>query len=467
MISGCDAQGFALHLSGVLPGRADQQRTAEILHRSSETQREPLCNAAVGREAVRARAAQAERLQTLGRLASGIVHDINNVLQAVAGATTLIEYHSDDAVAIARSRSILADATERGAAITRRLLAFARVDPPRAEPLDPHVLLTNLREILAHTMGGAIEVRLGALDAVPAVLADRAQLETVLVNLAANARDAMPHGGVIILSSVVRETGVREAGMREAGMREAGMREAGPGKDVSQPALTPGVFVGLSVTDTGCGMDAATLDRVTEPFYTTKPVGQGTGLGLSMAQAFAEQAGGTLTIESRLGQGTKVSLWLPQSAERPSGPRVSASVSEAVAATDALPRVLLVDDDALVCEAMQDVLLDAGFQVIAAPSGEAAMVLVEAGEPFDILVTDQSMLDIDGWHLIAAVQDRRPGLPAVLLTGFVEGLTDPFGGDVSRGRVSVMRKPVSAAVLAQRIVALVAGTWANNGADDG
>jgi PAS domain S-box-containing protein len=235
---------------------------------------------------------QGQKLQALGELAGGMAHDFNNVLQAVAGATRMIERAAEDPAVVRRRAGILHAAVDRGSAITGRLLAFARRGEAHREVLAPEPLLAELRDILAATLGARIAVELRAAPGLPPLRADRAQLLTVLLNLATNARDAMPQGGTLTLSA-------------EPVDRAPG--QGGP------PGLAPGAYLRLSVRDTGAGMDAATLARVTEPFFTTKPPGQGTGLGLSLARQFAEQAGGTLEIVSAPGEGTTVTLWLPQS----------------------------------------------------------------------------------------------------------------------------------------------------------
>jgi signal transduction histidine kinase/ActR/RegA family two-component response regulator len=437
-----DASGRALHLSGVVQDVTERKRIADALRQLTDNLERRVRQEVAGREAAQLRAARAERLQALGQLASGIAHDFNNVLQAVAGASSLIEQRPDDADAFARFARILTDATARGASITQRLLAFTRHDNLHAEPVDPVSLLSTMREILAHTLGGSIEVRIEAPQAVPRIMADRGQLQTVLVNLATNARDAMPNGGVLTLA----------AGPRAVNGIPAQI-EAGAVKS----DLANGEYVCLSVIDTGVGMDAPTLARVTEPFFTTKPLGEGTGLGLSMAKSFAEQSGGGLSITSEPGRGTTVTLWLPIPAEMP-----AAVISPVPEPRDLRQgrspntiRVLLVDDDGLVCEAMHDVLADMAFQVVALESGEAAVDLVDAGESFDILVTDLSMPRMDGVSLIHALHERQPNLPAILLTGFSEANVAAAVHTATGGRVAVLRKPVRAADLAARIVAML------------
>ena len=262
------------------------ERTAEL-----RAAYDRLGEEAAEREQAEARLAQAQRMEALGQLAGGIAHDFNNVLQAVIGGLNLIQRRSGDEAVVKRFAHMVIDAAQRGASITGRLLSFARRGTLRAEPIPPLPLLEGLGEMLAHTLGIGIGMQIDVDQNLPWLLADKGQLETVLVNLAVNARDAMPEGGTLLLAA--RSEKVLDAKAHAAG-------------------LTPGGYLRLSVSDTGTGMSVTTLARASEPFFTTKPSGQGTGLGLAMARGFAHQSGGGFVIESTLGQGTTVTLWFPE-----------------------------------------------------------------------------------------------------------------------------------------------------------
>ncbi|WP_270939290.1 sensor histidine kinase, partial [Falsiroseomonas oryzae] len=236
---------------------------------------------------------QAQKVQAVGQLAGGIAHDFNNVLQAVLGGVTLIRRRVADPAAVQRLAGMIEDSAQRGQSITRRLLTFSRREELRAEPLPVVELLEGLREVLGATLGPRIRVQVRAQPGLPPILADRSQLETVLVNLATNARDAMPAGGTLTISADTAEVA-----------------------DGDATGLAAGRYVRLAVSDTGEGMDAETLARAADPFFTTKPLGQGTGLGLTMARSFAQGSGGRLGIESAAGAGTTVSLWLPVAVAR-------------------------------------------------------------------------------------------------------------------------------------------------------
>ena len=392
------------------------------------------------REAAQIRAAHAERVQALGQLAGGIAHDFNNVLQAVAGAAVLIERRPADEMGVRRLARLALEAVERGASITRRLLAFGRRSDLRAEALDAASVLNGLREILVHTLGAAITVEVRPEAGVPPLLADKGQLETALVNLATNARDAMPVGGQLTLSTST-ETVEPDGPPHPAG-------------------LGPGRYVRLTVADTGAGMDAATRERAVEPFFTTKDVGAGTGLGLPMAKGFAEQSGGALTVESSPGAGTTISLWLPVAGSVAipapmTEPPVAAELATGASTRRAL--ILLVDDEDPVRELLAEDLEDAGYRVLATASGAAALALLATAETVDILITDLSMPGMDGLAVIRAAQERLPGLPAVLLTGYAgDGATLAVAGTVS-GTFSLLRKPVSRGELIDRVRTLLAG----------
>jgi len=403
------------------------EREAEALERLAEERARALA-------ASEARLAEAARMETLGRLAGGIAHDINNVLQAVQGGLRLARRRIEDPVAAARYLDLAQDALGRGAAVTGRLLAFARRDTLRAEAVEPAALLDSLAAMLRPALGPEIAIRVEAAGA-PPLLADRGQLEAVIVNLANNARDAMPRGGPILLRA------------------EAAAAPA-PG---APPGLAPGAYLRLSVTDTGEGMSPEVLARVAEPFFTTKPKGQGTGLGLAMAQGFAEQSGGALAIESATGRGTVVSLWLPRAQSRaatPAAPALAPSVARNALAGRV---VLLAEDEAAVRLVLRAELEEAGACVAEAPDAPSALRLVDGGVRPDLLVTDLSMPGGDGLSLLRDIRRRMPGLPAVLVTGHTgDAAPDQLAAAAAGGGFAVLRKPIPPGGLAGRVAELVA-----------
>ncbi|MDO9714562.1 response regulator, partial [Paracraurococcus lichenis] len=314
-----------------------------------------------------------------------------NVLHAASGGVRLAAQRLEHDPARARRLldSALA-AMDHGAMVTRRLLTVAGRAVLFPEPLDIAAMFAEVREGLARG-SGIIEVRIDMPDGVALALADRAQLGAALRGLAENARDAMPQGGSLML---------------------AASAEAVPEGDPHPADLRPGAYLRLDVVDRGAGMDAATLARAPEPFFTTKA--SGTGLGLAAARAFARQSGGALMIASEAGRGTAVSLWLPQAEVR----EVTSSQDQSLMAASPRGRVLLVDDDPLVLRVLRAQLEEAGHAVTAVGSGVAALAALNDDGAVDLLVTDLSMPGMDGRELIRAAQARRPGLPAVLLTGY-------------------------------------------------
>jgi signal transduction histidine kinase/CheY-like chemotaxis protein len=379
---------------------------------------------------------QAQKVQAVGQLAGGIAHDFNNVLQAVTGGIGLIRRRAGDRAAVERLAGMVEEAARRGASVTRRLLAFSRREELRPSALDAGALVGGLREVLSATLGARIRVQVEVEPNLPPVLADQSQLETVLVNLATNARDAMPDGGILTLSAHVYNV-----------------------TDQGGPAcLNAGSYVQLAVADTGEGMSADTLARASEPFFTTKPLGKGTGLGLAMARSFAKGSGGALAITSKPDQGTRVSVWLPVTDQKAGDCRDPAPTDRAPASGwgNRRARVLLVDDEPVVREVLTAELREAGYDVTESGDGEAALDLLEGGADFDILVTDLALPGMDGVALIRAAQGHQPGLRVILITGYAGDAAALAVGATVSGAFALLRKPVTAAQLTDRVAASLA-----------
>jgi PAS domain S-box-containing protein len=446
-----DQNGTVCRLILAVRDDTERQRMEQELVRLNEDLEQRVGIIIAEREAVLERASSAERMQTLGQLAGGIAHDFNNVLQAVSGCAALIERRSDDPATARRLARHISEATVRGAAITRRLLAFARRDELRAESVSIRELFEGLQEILVHTLGGSITVHAVVADEGLAALVDKGQLETVLLNLATNARDAMPSGGTLTFRAAAEtvEHGNATGGASLTFRAAAETVEAGHAS-----GLAAGQYVRLAVVDTGMGMDLATLARATEPFFTTKPVGKGTGLGLSMAKGFAEQSHGALAIASSPGGGTTVTLWLPKTDLCLTPPdETRTGFPQSMGARSA--HVLVVDDDPMVREAIAEAL-DDEYCVATAASGAEALSVLDRDEDIDVLVTDLTMPGMDGLSLIREAQSRCPGLPALLLTGFAGDVAQLAVSGVTSGTFSLLRKPTTAAQLSERIAALLA-----------
>ncbi len=422
-----DGAGQVVRWFGTCTDIADIVAAREVLARDKAELERMATERAQELHEAQTRLAQAQRVEALGQLAGGIAHDVNNVLQTVRSGSGLLLRGAADVDEVRRLASMVHEAAGRGATITQRLLTFSRGGELQAEPVDAAALLNGLRDMLAHTLGAAVEVTVDVPPGLPPLLADPGPLETVLVNLATNARDAMPQGGRLTF----RATLEAPSGL--------------PGDTIPDG---PDTWVLLSVIDTGIGMDEETLARVTEPFFTTKEVGKGTGLGLTMAKEFAERSGGTAAIESAPGQGTTVTIRLPVGEPTPAF--VEPIRPPAAVQASRCGRILLVDDEDLVRETVTEELKEMGHEVWPAASPAEALAHLDAGEVVDLIISDLSMPGMDGMALIREARCRRPGMPAILLTG-----ADP-GEIVGVGEVLLLRKPVVSDHLAQSVASLLA-----------
>ena len=341
---------------------------------------------------------EAQKLETLGQLTGGVAHDFNNLLMVVLGNLSLLRKRlgTEDA-RVVRLLDGATQGAERGAALTKRLLAFARRQELRPEAIDLARLVAGMEELLRRTVGPLCRIVTLIPQGLPQARADVNQLELAILNLAVNARDAMPLGGDLLLSA-----------------RAASSREQG-----APPGLAPGRYLCLAVADSGTGMDAATLARATEPFFTTKGPGKGSGLGLSMVHGLAAQSGGVLHLESTPGRGTTVALWLPAEASATEPVAEAAGPPPPLHASRPLS-ILLVDDDPLVLAGTMAMLEDLGHRVTPAESGAVALRLLAEPGGFDLMITDLAMPGMDGLELARRATQQRPLLPVVLATGFAE-----------------------------------------------
>ncbi|WP_218013776.1 PAS domain S-box protein [Rubellimicrobium rubrum] len=365
---------------------------------------------------------QAQKMEAMGQLTGGVAHDFNNLLTPIIGSLDRLLVRG---LGTDRERRLMAGAlesAERAKTLVQRLLAFARRQPLQATAVDLPRLVQGMADLIGATLGPKIQMRLDVVPDLPPARADANQVEMALLNLAVNARDAMPDGGTLsVAASVESVRGGHRSGVKA------------------------GHYIRLSVADTGTGMDKVTLGRAVEPFFSTKGIGKGTGLGLSMVHGLAAQLGGGLTIRSAVGQGTTVELWLPVSSE----PIAEAVTASAVASRPSTRGcALLVDDEDLVRMSTADMLVDFGFDVIEAGSAEAALQLIEDGAPFDLLVTDHLMPGMTGAQLAREVKVRRPGLPVLIVSGYAE--VDGLAPDLPR-----LVKPFRAAELAERVASIL------------
>ncbi|QJU56937.1 response regulator [Sphingomonas sp. AP4-R1] len=346
---------------------------------------------------------QSEKLQALGTLAGGIAHDFNNLLTAVNGNLELAAARAEDP-RLVRYIDSASEAARRGAGLTKRLLSFSRQGEMTVETADPNAIVLGMRDLILRTT----ELKEVVFDLAPdiwPVHADPEQLELAILNLAINARDAMPGGGQVRIATRNAVVAAGDADLRA------------------------GDYATIALIDSGEGMTAEVAARVFEPFFTTKERGRGTGLGLPMVHAMAVNAGGRVTLETEIGQGTTVTIWLPRSAGELAP---AAGASENPDACRAL-RVLLAEDDAAVRAVSEEYLRALGHEVVSVSGGAAALALF-AAEPFDLVMTDFAMPGLSGAEIAEAIERARPGTPVLIVTGFADTIALP-------PHVGSLRKP--------------------------
>jgi len=381
------------------------------------------------RKALEGQLLQAHKMDAIGKLTGGIAHDFNNLLAAVLGGIGLIERKLQLGEEQKKILGMTRHAAEQGTELVRRLLAFARRQKLQPAAIGLHEMSVRLNDLLAHTLGGLVEIRWEGMDKGWPAFADETQLELALMNLVINARDAMAEGGTVTIAAANRQV-----------------------SDSSTLGLASGDYVCLSVTDTGEGIAPAVLEQVMEPFFTTKPVGKGTGLGLSMVYGFARQSGGAVQIESELGQGTTVTLWLPRAPAGEERPDVVVSNAAQLCPTRPL-RVLLVDDHEGVRAMTEAMLAELGHHVVAVRDGVSVVKRLKAGEKgWDLLITDYAMPTISGSELLRQVRQHAPELPGLIITGYA----DPDSIGNRPADVCVLTKPFTIEQLRDTVTRCVA-----------
>ena len=389
-----DPNDQVARLSGVTHDITERKRSEEALQRLNEELERRIEARTRERETALAQLFEAQKLDTIGHLTGGVAHDFNNLLMAVLGSLELLgkRLPDDD-----RSQRLLENAVkgaQRGAALTQRLLAFARRQELRPEAVDLAQLVRGMDALVERALGAGVRLELDMPAELPPIRVDANQLELSLLNLVVNARDAMPAGGVLTIS-------------------------ASPQTVAEDQRLPAGSYVRICVSDTGSGMDEATLAKASEPFFTTKGPGKGTGLGLSMVHGLAAQSGGGLRLSSALGHGTTAELWLPRAEQAAALP-----ANEPEALTDIPPsaqiRVLVVDDDVLVSTGTVAMLEDLGHIVVETHSAAQALERLAAGEEVDLVITDHAMPEMTGIELARRIRQAYPGLKIILATGYAE-----------------------------------------------
>ena len=370
---------------------------------------------------------QAQKMEAVGQLTGGIAHDFNNMLTGIIGAIDILKRRIatgrlDD---LDRFMDAASTSAQRAAGLTARLLAFSRRQSLDSRPTDVGKLIHSLEDLLRRTMSESIEVEILSSSPLSPALVDANQLESAIINLAINARDAMPDGGRLTLSC-------EEVELDE----ECFARN---------PGISPGRYIMVGVSDTGVGIDGDTLDKVFDPFFTTKPIGQGTGLGLSMVYGFAKQSNGLVRIDSQVGEGTRVTIFLPIADLQPhEEPAESAAIHHGDGQS-----VLLVEDDESVRLLVRDVLEELGYKATEAADGQQAVRILESGRRFDLMISDVGLPGMNGRQLAEIAREHLPDLPVLFVTGYAEGAA-VRGGFLS-DNMQMITKPFQIEMLSARI----------------
>ncbi|MGV3493675.1 MAG: PAS domain S-box protein [Ramlibacter sp.] len=430
-----DAQGAIVRWFGTCTDIQDIVDAREVLSRSREELERQVDLRTRQLLQAEEQLRQAHKMEAIGQLTGGIAHDFNNMLQGIVGALDVIRRleGAGRSSSIPRFVDMAMSSAQRAAAMTHRLLAFARQQPLAPQQVDLVALVESLRELMMRTAGESIEVVLELAPGTWRTRCDPNQLESALLNLAINARDAMPQGGRL----EVRTENV-----------------ALPATPLgAQEVLAAGDFVRVSVADTGTGMPAEVAQRAFDPFFTTKPIGQGTGLGLSMVYGFARQSGGFATIDSRAGEGTRVSLLLPRSLdESQAQPLVQPASTLAWGSGET---ILVVEDDDVVRELALETLSGLGYNVHTATTAAEGVALLNALGRVDLLLSDIGLPGgVSGKQLADAARASRPELKVILITGYAQEAMDT---DLLAQRIELLRKPVLIDVLLRKVQDVLKG----------
>jgi len=392
--------------------------------RQLEQANEQLRQEIAERRQVEAALQQAQKMEVVGQMTGGVAHDFNNLLTAVLGNLELATRRGRDDN-IRRYLEGATQAAQRGAKITSQLLAFSRTQRLQIEAIDLNAIVTEMGDLLFRTIGGTVGIETMLERTLWQATADRTQIESVILNLAVNARDAMPGGGRLTITTANV-----------------------PNDAKNKPSdLTSGEYVSVSVSDTGTGMTEEVLRKAFEPFFTTKPVGSGTGLGLSQVYGIAKQTGGTVAIHSQLGKGTTITVYLPRTTAVPAVH--SADEAKNVPFRSHKATILVVDDDKDVRQLTVSCLETLGYQVVSAEGGHAAVQIAGSEDSIDMVLIDIAMPEINGVDAIGAILKKRPGIPFLYMTGYV----GPTKLDLSEQRV--LKKPFTIAELAAKVEELL------------
>jgi len=377
-------------------------------------------------KSIEAQLRQAQKLDAVGQLAGGVAHDFNNLLTVIDGYAVLLLARADEAAT--SDLTMIRDAAARAGALTRQLLAFSRTQAARPRVVEVAHLVANVEGMLCRLIREDIDLVVTATPRPAAVWADPGQLEQVLVNLAVNARDAMPDGGTLTIHTDRVDLDRERAG---------------------QLGGRPGEYVVLTVTDTGCGMSGEVAARIFEPFFTTKDLGKGSGLGLSTVYGIVTQAGGYVQVSSWSGRGTTLAVYLPATAAAVTDSTVGLGRQRLATGSET---ILLVEDDPAVRQLTERILASAGYRVLACADGHRALDLVDEHPTIDLLITDVIMPGMNGRQLADRFSARRPGLPVLFTSAYTRGVLNHAPDDPT---VAFLEKPFTAAAVTDRVRAVL------------
>jgi PAS domain S-box-containing protein len=380
---------------------------------------------------------QAQKMEAVGQLTGGIAHDFNNLLTGIIGSLELLQKRIAQGRTADLDRFVGAATTSanRAAALTHRLLAFSRRQPLDPKPVDANRLISSMEDLLRRTIGEAIQFELITAGGLWRTLCDPHQLESSILNLAINARDAMPDGGKLTIETC-----------------NAHLDNAYAAR---QREVKPGQYICICVTDTGTGMTSDVIERAFDPFFTTKPMGRGTGLGLSMIYGFTRQSDGYVKIYSELGQGTTVRLYLPRFRGEEGDEEANVQRTLDMHRADAGETVLVVEDEASVRELVVEVLSELGYHTLEAVDGPSGLQMIEAAPAIDLLITDVGLPGLNGRQLADAARNLKPGLQVLFMTGYAENAA--VGHGFLEPGMEMITKPFPLDVLAERIRRMIEG----------
>jgi nitrogen-specific signal transduction histidine kinase/CheY-like chemotaxis protein len=373
---------------------------------------------------------QSQKMEAVGQLTGGIAHDFNNLLQGITGSLDLVQKRISQGRLgeVERFISGAMTSANRASALTHRLLAFSRRQPLDPRPVRTNPLVISMEDLLRRTLGERVELELVLAGGLWLTRCDPNQLESAILNLAINARDAMPAGGKLVIETCNTHLDSRYA--------------------AQQHDVKPGQYVCVSVTDTGSGMSAEIIDKAFEPFFTTKPIGQGTGLGLSMIYGFAQQSEGNAKIYSEVGRGTTVKLYLPRHRGEIATEEEQPYLSDAFAVASG-ETVLVVEDESVVRGLIVETLCDLGYSAIEAPDGPKGLEILQSRRRIDLLVTDVGLPGLNGRQIADAGRALRPGLKVLFMTGYAENAA-MAAGFLEPG-MQMITKPFAMEALASKI----------------